>query len=482
MRCSAVQWGVSSGKKLWQQGAGVDERIERFTVGSDWQHDNRLVVADCLASLAHAEGLAGIGILDKTELRALRGELLAISAGQSRDPLVTREHEDCHSAIEFRLTDRLGGLGKKIHSGRSRNDQVFAALLVFGRQRLLDIAAQVHGLTGVLVKRAGEEEHTPMMGRTHLQGAMPSTAGLWFAAYADLLLSLEPSMGALYTMTNRSPLGSAAGYGVPLPLDRERVAHLLGFAEPIHTVLGAANLRGHWEGVFVDVLANISLVLSRFAQDLMLFTLPELGYFALPRELATGSSIMPHKQNPDVLELLRAKTAVIVGASAQIKQVTAGLPSGYNRDLQEIKPLLFGAIDACAGSLEAAGLVAGRLLVNRERLTAGIDERIYSVDRIVILMTEKNMSFRDAYHQVKKDDADGDAGAGAGADGGGDFDYQELLARRESVGAPGNLQVPVLGARQKACADQWAGRQAAVNEALTALTGDDGSGGLSGAV
>ena len=447
-------------KKLWERDSHTEPYIQRFTVGTDWRYDNELVIADALASIAHATGLAAIGILQQHEVDRLQKAFRDIIDEHCDRPIVTDEYEDCHSALEFYLQQRVGELGKKIHSGRSRNDQVFTALLLYGRQRLFELHSATARVAHALLVRASQEEHTPMVGRTHLHRAMPSTVGLWAAAFAEQYIALYPYFDALYTTTNCSPMGSAAGYGAPLPLDRPLVSSLLAFREPIHTVLACANTRGHWEARYLDILGELMLIASRIAQDILLFSLPEFGYFSLPQSFTTGSSIMPHKKNPDVLELLRAKAAKIITSSTEVRQIVRSLPSGYNRDLQEIKPLFIDTLTECIACLTVMAMIIEGMEVNREALTASIDPQIYSVDEAMRLVEEKGMTFRDAYHHVKNHGVPQR-----------NQDYRILLQRRTAVGSPGNIGIDILERKLREQDAQWKQRQTTVDTALHALIG-----------
>ena len=472
--------------------------VESFTVGKDWRYDNHLLHFDCVATIAHAQTLVAIDILSEREYALLAAALRRIIAERRAGAFaVTADYEDCHTAIESRLTAECGEAGKKIHSGRSRNDQVLCALLLYGRQQLFDIVGSVLAVADALLTRAKEEEHTPMMGRTHLQNAMPSTVGVWAAAYAEQLMMLCEPFDALYRVINRSPLGSAAGYGVPLPLDRHRTAHLLAFDEPHQVVLAAANSRGHWEAHYVDSVSQVMMIISRIAADLMLFTLPEIGYMRLPPNLCTGSSIMPHKRNPDVLELMRAKAATVIGASAQIKQIMHALPAGYNRDVQEIKGLLIDSVQTVRATLSVTLLLVQSVEIDRERLRTSIDPRIYSVDHALRLVREQGMSFRDAYGKAAEQSADAsaatdagaataantsaataanttaDAGAATAANTTADVDYAALIAARSSFGAPGNLQLPVLRQRIDQWRQTWNRKQKTVDAQLARVVDGD---------
>jgi argininosuccinate lyase len=446
--------------KLWEKGVPLDPLIERFTVGDDYLLDRSLVNADCLASMAHAAMLERIGILDSREKKALHRELAGIVRlnEQGRFP-ITAADEDCHTAIENHLTARLGETGKKIHTGRSRNDQVLAALRLYGRAFLLELLEACLDLAAGLLELARRHSGTPMPGRTHLQLAMPSSVGLWAGAYAEELLDDLRLAEAAYELNDACPLGSAASYGVPLPLDRELVAELLGFGRVQNNVLYANNSRGKTEAVILEAVEQVMLTLSRLAQDLILFSLPEFGYFSLPEELCGGSSIMPQKRNPDLLELMRAKAAGVSARSTQIKAVLRGLPSGYNRDLQETKAAFMEGIATGLASVRVMERLMRKLEVHEDRLSAGFRPEIYATHRALELASG-GTPFREAYRQVAQD-----LKALEGRD------PREAIRQLKHTGAPGNLRLEVPEAQARGLRERTTARKKAVQERLTALAG-----------
>ena len=385
--------------KLWDKNEPLERLIERFTVGDDCRLDAALVAADCAASLAHAIMLAGIGVLTPAELGELRAALLEALALAERDRFtIAPADEDGHTALEKFLTARTAA-GGKIHTGRSRNDQVMAALRLYGREALVELQRALLDLAAALLAFARRHQQVAMPGRTHSQVAMPSSLGLWAAAFAEELLDDLALIAPCYRLTNRSPLGSAAGYGVPLPLDREQVAALLGFDAPIHNVLAAGNSRGKLEAATLDALDQAALTMSRLAQDLILFSLPELGYVALPVELCTGSSIMPHKRNPDGLELVRARAATVSGHAAAVKGIVRNLPSGYHRDLQETKRPYLEALEIVLGQARVMQLTIERLQVNAAAVARALTPDLFATDAAFALVRQ-GAAFRDAYRQT----------------------------------------------------------------------------------
>jgi argininosuccinate lyase len=386
--------------KLWKKGYDLNKLVEAFTVGNDYLLDRELVASDCLASIAHARMLHTIGILSRKELSSLEAGLRKILRENIDGRFkVLPEDEDVHTAIENRLTEEAGEAGKRIHTGRSRNDQVIAALRLYERAFLLDFAAETAGLIDIILSFVKEHEWTPMPGRTHLQIAMPSSVGLWAAAFAEELLGHVSMFPALYALIDQCPLGSAAGYGVPIPLDRGMVADLLGFERVQNNVLYVGNSRGLFEGWLMSAIELVGTTLSRFAQDMMLFSLPEFGYFSLPEELCTGSSIMPQKKNPDILELLRARASSLSAHAAQVRSIIRSLPTGYNRDVQETKEPMMKSSRLIVQCLQVMSLTIKNLKVNSAELEAAFTPGIYATDA-VLERVKDGVSFREAYREV----------------------------------------------------------------------------------
>ncbi len=447
--------------KLWQKDYQLNELVERFTVGRDYLLDLRLVNADCVASLAHAKMLASIGLLTEAEVDSLRGGLSRIIAeSTARSFVIRKEDEDCHTAIENRLTKDLGEVGKKIHTGRSRNDQVMAALRLHARSRLLDLLGAILDLSRALAEFAEKHQAVPMAGRTHMQLAMPSSVGLWAASYAELLLDDYSLVEQAFTLNDRSPLGSAASYGVPLPLDREMVARLLGFSGIQNNVLAVNNSRGKLEAVILDSLDQVGLTLSKFAQDLVLFSMPEFGYFRLPEELCSGSSIMPQKRNPDGLELLRAKSSTLSAAATQVKSIIRGLTSGYNRDFQETKEPFLRGLSLAHECLQIARLTVERLEVDEARLRAAFTPDIFATDA-ALEQVRAGASFRDAYRKVAAN-----LGELAGRD------PAEAIEQRTSSGNTGNLKLEGVYSAISARRHGLGSIEKRVEQAIVALIGE----------
>ena len=388
--------------RLWDKGYKIDKELHRFTVGDDYLLDLKLVEPDCIASAAHARMLAKIGIFQPDQADKLIAELAAIiedvRAGKFTIQL---QQEDCHTAIENRLTDKLGDLGKRIHTARSRNDQVIAALRIFGKVQLLLLIQNSLELATILLNFADKHRNVPLVGRTHMQRAMPSSVALWAGAFMEALLDDVDLQLAAFKLNDQCPLGSAASYGVPLPIDRQYTSDLLGFARLTNNVLYANHTRGKIESIILSAAAQVCVDLSRLSQDLIIFSMPEFGYFTIPQELCTGSSIMPQKRNPCGLELVRAKTSTVTAALTEMLSILTGLPSGYNRDLQQTKAPFMRGLDTTIGCVRAIKLTFEKLTVNPPALLAGFDPTVFATDAALELVGQ-GMPFRDAYQQTAK--------------------------------------------------------------------------------
>jgi argininosuccinate lyase len=367
--------------------------------------------------------------------------------------------DDIHTTIEQALVARVGEAGKKIHTGRSRNDQVLVDVRLYAKERLLAIAGALVETAGTLLALARTHEWVPMPGYTHMQRAMLSSVGLWGAAYAEALLDDCGPLAAAYVLNDQSPLGSAAAYGVPLPLDRALVARLLGFAQAQPNVLAAANARGKGEVAVVQALALIMLDLSKWAQDVLLFTTSEYQFFTVPQELCTGSSIMPQKRNLGALELVRARAQTVVALQGQIFTTLAGLPSGYNMDYQETKAPFMEATHLCEESLAVVALFAANLSVQEEQLRAACTPEVFATDRAYALV-EQGVPFRVAYQTVAANPTAEEPG-----------DLVARLHARTSEGAPGNLGLARMEERLQAEAARWEAWRATFTGAIAALTG-----------
>lgn len=386
--------------KLWEKNFEVNAEIERFTVGRDRELDIYLARYDVLGSMAHIKMLQSIGLMEKDELDALLAELRNIYRDCTEGRFVIEDGvEDVHSQVELLLTRRLGDMGKKIHSGRSRNDQVLVDLKLFIRHELREIADGVMTLFGELQEKSGQFKDVLMPGYTHLQIAMPSSFGLWFGAYAESLADDMLFLQAAYHMANRNPLGSAAGYGSSFPLDREMTTRLLGFSSMDYNVVYAQMGRGKTERNVAFAMASVAGTLAKMAFDACLFNCQNFGFIRLPKECTTGSSIMPHKKNPDVFELIRAKCNKLQALPEQITLIMNNLPVGYFRDLQIIKEVFLPAFGELKDCLRMAAYIISKMEVNRNILDNPMYDPMFSVEEVNRLAAA-GMPFRDAYRKV----------------------------------------------------------------------------------
>ncbi len=393
--------------KLWEKNYEVNHEIERFTVGRDREMDLFLAPYDVLGSMAHITMLESIGLLTAEELKVLLSELKDIYALCKRGEFVIEEGvEDVHSQVELMLTRRLGDKGKKIHSGRSRNDQVLVDLKLFTRQQLKDVAEETKSLFDELLAKSERYKEVLMPGYTHLQVAMPSSFGLWFGAYAESLTDDMLFLQAAYRMTNRNPLGSAAGYGSSFPLDRSMTTRLLGFDSMDYNVVYAQMGRGKMERNVAFAIATVAGTLAKLAFDACLFNSQNFSFIRLPKECTTGSSIMPHKKNPDVFELIRAKSNKLQGLPTQVTLIMNNLPSGYFRDLQIIKEVFLPAFDELKDCLRMTAYIVNKMEVEEHILDNTLYDPIFSVEEVNRLAAA-GMPFRDAYKKVGMDIEEG---------------------------------------------------------------------------
>ena len=389
--------------KLWEKSTQVNKKIEKFTVGNDRMLDIYLAKYDILGSMAHILMLQSVGLLSKEELDVLLRELKNIYQLAVNDDFIIEEGvEDVHSQVELMLTRKLGDVGKKIHSGRSRNDQVLVDLKLYTRAEIEKTVDAVSALFEVLIEQSEKYKHILLPGYTHLQIAMPSSFGLWFGAYAESLADDLQMLLAAWKITNRNPLGSAAGYGSSFPLNRQMTTDLLGFDTMNYNVVYAQMGRGKMERIVATALAGVAATVSKLAFDACMFTSQNFGFIKLPDEFTTGSSIMPHKKNPDVFELTRAKCNKIQSIPQQISLITTNLPSGYFRDLQIIKEVFLPAFGELRDCLEMAAMMMERVDVKTDILDDPKYDLIFSVEEVNRL-AQNGMPFRDAYKKVGLD-------------------------------------------------------------------------------
>ncbi len=386
--------------KLWDKGTPVNKAIEEFTVGKDRELDLYLATHDILGSMAHVTMLESVGLIEKAELPVLLEQLKKLySKAKNGDFTIEEGVEDVHSQVEFLLTQELGDLGKKIHSGRSRNDQVLLDLKLFTREAIKEIVESTTELINNLLQRADENKNILMPGYTHLQVAMPSSFGLWFSAYAESLTDDLELLKSAYKITNQNPLGSAAGYGSSFPLNRQMTTDLLGFDSMNYNVVYAQMGRGKVEKIVSFAMANLAATMSKLAYDVCLFMSQNFNFVSLPVEFTTGSSIMPHKKNPDVFELTRARCNKLQGIPGQISLIINNLPSGYFRDLQMVKEVFLPAFKELNDCLNIVGLAVKNMSVNKNILDDEKYNYLFSVEEVNKLVLQ-GIPFREAYKKI----------------------------------------------------------------------------------
>lgn len=386
--------------KLWDKGIEVNKAIEKFTIGKDRELDLYLAKYDILGSIAHIKMLGYVSLISEDELTVLTEALKKLYKTAADGQFIIEEGvEDIHSQVEFMLTRELGDIGKKIHAGRSRNDQVLLDLKLYTRDAIREIVSSVDDLAEILLHNSEKFKDVLMPGYTHLQIAMPSSFGLWFGAYAESLADDLELLLAAYNIVNQNPLGSAAGYGSSFPLNRQMTTDLLGFKNMNYNVVYAQMGRGKTERIVAYALANIASTLSKLAFDICLFNSQNFNFISLPEEFTTGSSIMPHKHNPDVIELIRARCNKIQGAPGQLSLVTNNLPSGYFRDLQILKEIFLPLFDELDDCITMMGMVLKSIGVNNAILDDKKYDYLFTVEEVNKLVLS-GIPFRDAYRQV----------------------------------------------------------------------------------
>jgi argininosuccinate lyase len=419
--------------KLWQKDKTSLKEVERFTIGKDAEMDMLLAPFDVLGSLAHITMLESIGLLQKDELKILSVELRniykRIVAGEFKvEPGV----EDIHSQVEMELTKILGDVGKKIHSGRSRNDQVLVDVKLYLRHEIETVVTEVKKFFDLLLAQSAAYKSHLLPGYTHLQLAMPSSFGLWFGAYAESLWDDVTTLQAAYKVVNKNPLGSAAGYGSSFPLNRTMTTALLGFEALNYNVVYAQMGRGKTERIVASALSNVAATLGKLSMDACLFLNQNFGFISFPDELTTGSSIMPHKKNPDVFELIRARCNQVIALPNDIALATANLPSGYHRDMQLLKEMLFPAIQSLKDCLQMAQLMISNIQVKENLLEDEKYKFLFSVEEVNKLVLA-GMPFRDAYKKVGLDIESGNY-------------HPDRAVNHSHEGSIGNLQLEAIAA------------------------------------
>ena len=385
---------------LWNKGTDCSDLVEDFTVGNDRELDRRLAAYDVMGSKAHIRMLESIGLLKSDELEKLLAELDVIADSIGKGDFVLEDDvEDIHSQVELLLTRKLGDLGKKIHSGRSRNDQVLVDIKLFLRDQLQAVRSEVLELFEVLQKLSERHKNVLLPGYTHAQIAMPSSFGMWFGAYAEALVDDMYVLGGAYKVVNRNPLGSAAGYGNSFPLDRKMTTDLLQFASPIYNSVAAQMSRGKTEKTVASAIGSVALTLNKFAADCCQYMCPNFGFIHFPDFLTTGSSIMPHKKNPDVWEIMRGKCNRVMATENEIAIMCSNMPHGYHRDYQLLKDVLFPSLELIHECLSMAVYMLGYIEINENILSSGLYEHMFTVEE-VNRRTLAGQPFREAYKEV----------------------------------------------------------------------------------
>ena len=420
-------------KKIWNtSGVKVSDEISSFLAGEDIELDNSIFIYDIDATIAHIKGLQSINILKKNEFNRLNKSLKELRKKFLEGSFkLTKKYEDCHSAIEFYLTKELGDLGKKVHTGRSRNDQVLVAMRLFAKNNLQDFKKLNQSIAKTFLQMANKYEHIPMPGYTHLQRAMPSSWGLWFSSYSESFIDNIDLINSTIDWIDANPLGSAAGYGVALPLDRKTTTKELGFKRVQLNSLYTQNSRGKYEMQVINTLKQSMFDVRKFAWDMSLFISQEFNLLTIDKAYLTGSSIMPNKQNPDVIEILRANYSILAGQASELENIIS-LPSGYHRDLQLTKRSLVSSFDISLKSLSILPKLIKSIKVNKKNSLEYIDNEMKMTDKVYALVNE-GTPFRDAYNKVKNSNDISQ--------------FSETNIANYSEGSPGNLKLNVLEKR-----------------------------------
>ncbi len=416
--------------KLWKKTEEkLNPAVEKYTTGTDSIFDMELMPFDILASRAHAAGLEKIGILSSGELKKIQSGLDELAKDFKAEEIkITPEDEDCHTVIENYLIEKIGNIGKKLHTGRSRNDQVITAVRLYMKQNLAELRTACVSLAEKFLSSAEKYKDVPMPGYSHTQQAMLSSLGHYFSAFTESLLDDADFIGTAEKHIDKNPLGSAAGFGTSIPVDREFTTKKLGFASVQVNSLYCQNSRGKFESIFMEALAQVMLTIGKFANDMIIFTSQEFDYFSVDESLTTRSSIMPHKHNLDVMEILSGNVSVVIANQLMVKDISKNLISGYNRDGQLMKKPMFESTRIVADSLEVTGLVLAGLSPKEENLKAKITPGIFTADIANKLVTEKGMPFRDAHKQAAEMVSE-------------NVDLSANIASKASLGAPGNLNL-----------------------------------------
>lgn len=420
-------------KKLWQTTGNTDAVIEKYTVGQDYLFDNQLAEYDIYGSLAHAKMLGHQKIIDEIDVSNIETGLKKLLIEfQNEKFQVCATDEDVHTKVEVELTKLYPESGAKLHIGRSRNDQVLVDTRLYAKQKIFLLALEVLSLAESFIDQAKKYQKMPLVGMTHMQPAMLSSFGLWFGAFAESLIDDCAVLKNAFSLVDQSPLGSGAGYGVSLPIDREHTAELLGFSKVQNNALYCQNSRGKIEATIVHSLSQVMATLNKFASDCLLYTTEPFAFITFAKELGTGSSIMPQKQNWDALELMRSKYHQVLSVQQQMNTTSANLSSGYNRDVQLLKGGLLSSFEITMQSVEVAKLFLKSIAIHETKVLKHIPKEVFAAHWAFVLTREKQLAFRDAYRFVKEN-----------IDSIPSFNIQEVLAETISQGSPGNLNLAV---------------------------------------
>lgn len=432
-------------QKLWQTSSEVHELVETYMSGEDVLLDTHLVEVDILGSLAHAKMLAKQGLITHTDVgQIVSGLQIILTKFQSGELFLAVGDEDIHTKVETELTQMYPESGAKLHTGRSRNDQVLLDIRLYSKQQITQIAQATLQLVSDFLEQAENFKHVPLAGMTHMQPAMLSSFGLWLAAFAESLLDDLLVLQTAYVLNDQSPLGSGAGYGVTLPLDRQFTAEALGFENVQNNALYCQNSRGKIEAATVHALSQIMATLNKFATDCLLYTTEPFSFIAFDSELGTGSSIMPQKLNWDALELMRSKYHQVVATQLQLSSSLASIPSGYNRDFQQTKGSLISAFQTTLQSVQVAQLYVQSLKIHEDRVKKHIPKELFAAHWAYELMQQKQLPFREAYWYVKNHLSEIP-----------DFDVHELLQKAISQGSTGNLHIDEAQKRMRLGREYW---------------------------
>ena len=437
---------------LWSKGTQATELVDAFTVGNDRVLDLRLAKYDVLGSKAHIKMLESIGLLTSEELETLTEGLdLILGEIENGDFVLEADVEDIHSQVELLLTRRLGDIGKKIHSGRSRNDQVLVDLKLFLKDEVLKLRDEVLALFSTLQKLSEEHKNILLPGYTHGQVAMPSSFGLWFGAYAEALADDMYMLRGAYNVTDQNPLGSAAGYGSSFPLNRQMTTDLLGFASLDYNVVASQLSRGKAERAVASAMGAVALTLNKFAADCCMYMSPNYGFIKFPDELTTGSSIMPHKKNPDVWEIMRGNCNRVMACENEISMICSNMPHGYHRDFQLLKDVLFPTLETMHNCLQMADYMLQHIIVKENILDAPIYDYLFTVEE-VNRRTLDGMPFRDAYKTVGIEVNEGR------------FKYQGATQKTNGQLSPSDLNHTSIGSLGNLCNDLIAAKMTKASE------------------